>query len=40
MAALYIAVASIYTSISSTTTLRSSVARGVLLYAPVILRRH
>ena len=38
--ALYIAVTSIYTSISSTATLRSRAARGVLLQAPVILYRY
>ena len=38
--ALCIAVTSIYTSIGSTTTSRSSAARGVLLQAPMILYRY
>ena len=37
---LCIAVTSIYTSISGTTALRFNTARGVLLQAPVILRRY
>ena len=40
MAALCIAIVSIYTSSGGTAASRSSAARGVLLYAPVILRRH
>ena len=38
--ALYIAVASIYTSSSGTTTSRSSAARSILLQAPIILYRY
>ena len=37
---LYIAVTSIYTSSSETTTLRSSIARSILLQAPIILYRY
>ena len=40
VAALCIAVVSIYTSSDGTAASCSSAARGVLLYAPVVLRRH
>ena len=40
MTALYIAVVSIYTSSSRTAALHLSAARGVLLYAPVVLYKY